>query len=415
MPSRRRMENAYPSQQNNIVSPTTGRFSVHGENSFSRVAHNNANDGLYDDFLVNNANFEPTLRTTAFLAEDAHSRHLTGGLLAPPSSRSNSVATLHHPQNNQNHHHHLYSAFHPPQQKSYLPADELYASDGFSASGAALRSPLHSAGGRPEVLSNDDEFHAVVSGRQPARGTQQQSATMFLDPFSAQFESDLTLEANKSDWLSDSGSSHKYADVNGKKVSLLKSRSEALFPADQLAFLQQGSRVQSNFSLPDVDSPRSSGMYSVASETLLNAAPAPFDLTDSPTKSRFPLLKSKTAPKISGVQFVGNTESPSGSPSLKLFGRKKGSPGPNNDMFLASEVAESVLGNTFMDGDLFESRQQPQQQRPRMDVESDRLFDFPINSNNNNIIEPKRNALVGLNDFLLRDSSSQVDSYGSGH
>lgn len=259
--------------------------------------------------------------------------------LAPPSTRNNSVVSL---QQNSgfSHEDHLYS-------KASLQGDQFHGS-------FPPRTAIASAG-RPEVPSTEDDFD-VRGPKHEARFDVSFRGDNAMDALSAQFDTMSSL-----DWqlAPQSGGSSKVVDYNGRRVSLLKSRSEALFPAEQLSAFQSAhpsSRVTSQFSLPDLDSPRSSGMYSVASEAALPTLSPSIDVVEAPPngtpKSRFPLLKSKTAPKISGVHFGSFSDSPSGSPSMKLFGRKKGSPGPTSDLFLASEVAEAVLQSVLLDGDV---------------------------------------------------------------
>lgn len=289
-----------------------------------------------DNHLSHNSSLDHSHRS--LYASEGFSSRFAGGTdpLAPPSTRSNSVVSLQH--GGFAHEDHLYS-------KSSLHSEQFHSS-------FPQRTALASAG-RPEVPSTEDDFD-VRAPKHDARFEGTFRADNAMDALSSQFDAMASL-----DWqmAPQSSGSSKVVDYNGRRVSLLKSRSEALFPADQLSAFQSAhssSRATSQFSLPDLDSPRSSGMYSVASEAALPTLSPAIDVEAPPNgtpKSRFPLLKSKTAPKISGVHFGSFADSPSGSPSMKLFGRKKGSPGPNSDLFLASEVAEAVLQSVLLDGD----------------------------------------------------------------
>lgn len=175
------------------------------------------------------------------------------------------------------------------------------------------RSSIQS-GGHPEVLSNEDEF----SPRNSTPSVYTGSNGALLD-----------------DWQ------------GSRKVAMLKSRSEALFAPDQLALFQQQLQQEEAMRLLGLSSSTDSLLESQNNGT----TNVPLS---SPHRSRFPLLKSKTVPKISPLQDFPI----SGSPTPKLLGRKKLS---SVDMFLASEVAEAVLDSAPVDlasADLSDARQQ---------------------------------------------------------
>jgi hypothetical protein len=207
----------------------------------------------------------------------------------PPSTRCNSVVNLQH--------------LHLEDPASHLQRNGLrdFVNMGPTPTPVA-RSPLQSAG-RPEVL-NDEEISPRF-GTGPRRSIRHES----LD----EVASGVGL---LDDWQ------------GSKKVAMLKSQSEALFPADQLAIFSQ---QQNGYSRLQQD-------YLEADASFVEPPP----LSSSPSKSRFPLLKSKTLPKIAGISNNLFVDSPTGSPTPKLLSRKKNS--LTADMILANEVAESVLG-----------------------------------------------------------------------
>lgn len=230
-----------------------------------------------DSLLSEFENFSPSQRQMPH----HHEQNLLGRL-APPSTRSNSLASLSQP------------------------------------TPVTCRSSIQS-GGHPEVLSNEDEFSPRISTPVAYPG----SNGTLLD-----------------DWQ------------GSRKVAMLKSRSEALFAPDQLALFQQQLQQEEAMRLLGLPS---SAESILESQNNGNGMMANVPLS-SPQRSRFPLLKSKTVPKISPLQ----QDFPlSGSPTPKLLGRKKLS---SVDIFLASEVAEAVLDSAPLDlataEDLSDARQQ---------------------------------------------------------
>lgn len=208
----------------------------------------------------------------------------------------------------------------------------------FSVGSQDLRSPLQSAG-HPEVSQSTDDD---LSQPRTRRTTSRLPGYETDDIFGHDFQSiDFSVPDETVPTLAT-----KQFDVNGRKVGLHKSRSESLLPPDQLPLLHG----MNSFGGHHVD--LSAPVDDSRCNDFVEVTPTTGAVTDSPTEklSRFPMLKSKTAPKLMTLNGLGS-DSPSASPSMKLFGRKKflgfSSPhGVGNDSFLASEVAEAVLGNS---------------------------------------------------------------------
>jgi hypothetical protein len=248
--------------------------------------------------VPNAANRQPSVESTSGMFHDMNwSRRTQEDFLLDqssrpvfPSTRCNSVAILQH-----------LHVEDPTSNQKNDPRDIMNIGP---TPTPAVRSPLQSAG-RPEVLSNDEDISPRL-GIAPRFSIRQES---FLRPD----------EISSGTWLLD--------DWQGsKKVAMLKSRSEAFFPADQLAMFQQ---QQNSYSRLPQD----------YLETDASFVESP--ISSSPSRSKFPLLKSKTLPKITGIQSNVLVDSPIGSSTPKLLSRKKNSLAA--DMMLANEMAESVL------------------------------------------------------------------------
>lgn len=197
------------------------------------------------------------------------------------------------------------------------------------------RSPLQSAG-RPEAAIDDD-----FSPRLPVdNGALLRSRTIGR----------LGVDGESAWQAETQGEASRQFEVNGRRVSLLKSRSESTLPPDFVVGPYALSADQAMYG----------GQYRVPFEEEDGRVQEPAEQVVEKT-TRFPLLKAKTTPKLS-------LDSPAGSPSLKVLGRKKLSLTPSNSSShllsplpggneVANEVAEAVLGTPSLGNTPVLSRQ----------------------------------------------------------